>query len=89
MVSTYSESMFRHSRSKEPTPRRRDAPCAAALLHRTFSPRLRQTAPTAPAASAATGNDGTFKLGGLGAGNYKLRFRGAGFVELWYGGNTP
>ena len=35
-VSTYSESMSRRSPSKEPTPKWRDAPCAAASLHWTF-----------------------------------------------------
>lgn len=43
---------------------------------------------TAPVASTATGGDGTFTLGNLFEGTYKVRFRGAGFVELWYGGGV-
>ncbi|MDQ1685445.1 MAG: hypothetical protein QOC82_2182 [Frankiaceae bacterium] len=35
-------------------------------------------------ASAATGSDGTYHLSSLGSGEYKLRFRGAGFADLWY-----
>jgi hypothetical protein len=34
--------------------------------------------------TAATGRDGTYHLGTLGSGDYKLRFRGAGFSDLWY-----
>ena len=37
-----------------------------------------------PVASAATDDEGGFVLGGLGQGAYKLRFRGAGFAEIWY-----
>jgi len=39
---------------------------------------------SAPVASAATGDDGSYELGNLAAGAYKARFRGAGFVELWW-----
>lgn len=42
--------------------------------------------PTSPVKSAATGADGTYGFTGLDAGTYKVRFRGAGFVEIWYGG---
>jgi hypothetical protein len=42
--------------------------------------------PTSPIASAATAADGTYAFTGLGEGSFKVRFRGAGFVELWYGG---
>lgn len=42
--------------------------------------------PTAPVASAATGKMGGYAFTGLGAGTYKVRFRGAGFVEIWFGG---
>ncbi|HVF04092.1 MAG TPA: carboxypeptidase-like regulatory domain-containing protein [Frankiaceae bacterium] len=34
--------------------------------------------------SAATARDGTYALGLVPAGRYKVRFRGAGFAELWY-----
>jgi len=37
-----------------------------------------------PVTSAATDDKGDYRLGGLPAGSYKLRFRGAGFAELWY-----
>ncbi len=43
---------------------------------------------SAPVASTATGGDGAFTLGNLFEGTYKVRFRGAGFVELWYGGGV-
>ncbi len=39
---------------------------------------------TTPAASIATADDGGYALSGLSAGDYKLRFQGAGFVDLWY-----
>jgi hypothetical protein len=42
--------------------------------------------PAAPVASTATNEDGAFTVGNLFDGTYKIRFRGAGFVELWYGG---
>jgi hypothetical protein len=42
--------------------------------------------PATPIASAATAADGTYAFTGLGAGTFKVRFRGAGFVEIWYGG---
>src|SRR5690606_25104479 len=38
----------------------------------------------APLASTATLDDGEFRFGGLAEGSYKLRFRGAGFAEVWY-----
>ncbi|MDQ1713572.1 MAG: hypothetical protein QOE45_3022 [Frankiaceae bacterium] len=34
--------------------------------------------------SVATTANGAFNLTGVAAGSYKLRFRGAGFAELWY-----
>ena len=34
--------------------------------------------------TAATDAGGAYELEGLGAGSYKIRFRGAGFAELWY-----
>lgn len=37
-----------------------------------------------PVTSTATDKTGAYRLGGLGAGSYKLRFRGAGFAEIWY-----
>lgn len=37
-----------------------------------------------PVTSVAPGDDGGFRLSGLTQGSYKLRFRGAGFAELWY-----
>ncbi len=37
-----------------------------------------------PIATKATGADGTYRIGDLPAGDYKLTFRGAGFVPLWY-----
>ena len=39
---------------------------------------------TTPLTSTATGKDGAFTFSGLSAGGYKLRFRGAGFTQLWY-----
>ena len=38
----------------------------------------------APIATTATGKDGTWGVKQLPAGDYKLKFQGAGFVELWY-----
>jgi len=40
--------------------------------------------PTVSVASAATTGAGAYQLDGLEEGTYKLRFRGAGFVEIWY-----
>lgn len=37
-----------------------------------------------PLTTAATGKDGTWLVGKLPAGDYKVTFRGAGFVQLWY-----
>jgi 5-hydroxyisourate hydrolase-like protein (transthyretin family) len=37
-----------------------------------------------PVTSTATDHDGAYSLSGLPDGSYKLRFRGAGFAELWY-----
>jgi hypothetical protein len=34
--------------------------------------------------TAATGRTGAYHLGSLGSGDYKLRYRGAGFSDLWY-----
>jgi 5-hydroxyisourate hydrolase-like protein (transthyretin family) len=39
---------------------------------------------TAPVISTATDSDGAWKVATLSAGSYKIRFRGAGFAELWY-----
>ena len=39
---------------------------------------------TTPISSTATGADGLFEFGGLDPGAYKLRFRGAGYAEVWY-----
>lgn len=39
---------------------------------------------TAPVASTATDASGAFRVGSLPAGSYKLRFRAAGFAEVWY-----
>src|SRR5690606_12984630 len=38
----------------------------------------------APLATAATDASGAFRVPSLPAGSYKLRFRGAGFAEVWY-----
>lgn len=37
-----------------------------------------------PITTTATGDDGTWQADDLPAGDYKLRFQGAGFVEIWY-----
>jgi 5-hydroxyisourate hydrolase-like protein (transthyretin family) len=37
-----------------------------------------------PVISTATDADGAWKVATLSAGNYKVRYRGAGFAELWY-----
>ncbi|MCV2395222.1 carboxypeptidase regulatory-like domain-containing protein [Actinotalea sp. M2MS4P-6] len=39
---------------------------------------------TAPVATTATDDSGAFSVGSLPAGSYKLRFRAAGFAEVWY-----
>lgn len=39
---------------------------------------------TTPVISTATDADGTWSVTALAAGQYKIRFRGAGFAELWY-----
>src|SRR5690606_11560817 len=39
---------------------------------------------TTPVISTATDADGAWKVATLSAGSYKIRFRGAGFAELWY-----
>ena len=39
---------------------------------------------TAPVATTATDSSGTFHIGSLPAGSYALRFRAAGFAEVWY-----
>ncbi|MEO9325447.1 carboxypeptidase regulatory-like domain-containing protein [Nocardioides sp. C4-1] len=38
----------------------------------------------APLLTSATGDDGSWSFGQLNAGDYKVSFRGAGFVQLWY-----
>jgi hypothetical protein len=40
--------------------------------------------PAQPLASAATDQMGAYRIADLHKGKYKVRFRGAGFVELWY-----
>lgn len=37
-----------------------------------------------PLASTATASDGTWKLPGLAQGKYQIRFRSAGFEEIWF-----
>lgn len=39
---------------------------------------------SSPVATTATSNKGTWAVSDLPAGDYKLTFRGAGFVQLWY-----
>lgn len=39
-----------------------------------------------PIATTATDTKGAYQVGNLAAGKYKLSFRGAGFVQLWYPG---
>ncbi len=39
---------------------------------------------TTPVATTATNSVGAYRVGDLAAGDYKLSFRGAGFVQLWY-----
>jgi 5-hydroxyisourate hydrolase-like protein (transthyretin family) len=40
--------------------------------------------PSTSVGSAATGKDGSYHLGSLGSGAYKLRFRGPDITDLWY-----
>jgi len=40
--------------------------------------------PSTAVGSAATGKDGSYHVGSLGSGDYKLRFRGADISDLWY-----
>jgi 5-hydroxyisourate hydrolase-like protein (transthyretin family) len=40
--------------------------------------------PNQQRASTATDESGAYRFGGLAEGTYKLRFRGAGFTEVWY-----
>lgn len=42
------------------------------------------TSLTSPLTSTATDNKGKWTIPSLPAGSYKLRFRGAGFAEIWY-----
>lgn len=39
-----------------------------------------------PVATTATNTKGSYQVGNLAAGKYKISFRGAGFVQLWYPG---
>jgi hypothetical protein len=41
---------------------------------------------TVPIATTATDDQGAYTVGNLAAGNYKISFRGAGFVQLWFPG---
>lgn len=41
---------------------------------------------TTPVATTATNTKGGYQVGNLAAGKYKISFRGAGFVQLWYPG---
>lgn len=43
---------------------------------------------TAPIATTATNDKGAYTVGNLAAGKYKVSFRGAGFIQLWYPGAT-
>ncbi|MBB5789819.1 carboxypeptidase-like regulatory domain-containing protein [Jiangella mangrovi] len=40
--------------------------------------------PTTPVATTATADDGTYAVDGLSDGAYLLRFRGAGYSDLWF-----
>lgn len=40
--------------------------------------------PTTPVATTATADDGSYAVGGLSDGAYLLRFRGAGYSDLWF-----
>ena len=42
-----------------------------------------------PLASTATSDDGVWALPGLAAGKYQIRFRSAGFVEVWFRARSP
>lgn len=39
-----------------------------------------------PVATTATNGDGSYKITDIAAGKYKISFRGAGFVQIWYPG---
>ncbi|MEO9139102.1 MAG: carboxypeptidase regulatory-like domain-containing protein [Jatrophihabitans sp.] len=39
-----------------------------------------------PVATTATDDKGTYTVGNLAGGKYKLSFRGAGFIQIWYPG---
>lgn len=41
-----------------------------------------------PVATTATDSKGSYRVTNLAAGKYKLSFRGAGFIQLWYPGAT-
>ncbi len=41
-----------------------------------------------PVATTATDSTGSYRVTNLAAGKYKLSFRGAGFIQLWYPGAT-
>ncbi len=43
---------------------------------------------TTPVATTATDGKGAYAVSNLAAGKYKLSFRGAGFVQLWYPGTA-
>ena len=43
---------------------------------------------SAPVATTATDSKGSYRVANLAAGKYKLSFRGAGFIQLWYPGAT-
>lgn len=50
---------------------------------------FRADATQVPIATAATNDQGAYSFGGLAAGEYVVRFSGAGFGEIWYlDGNT-
>ncbi len=40
--------------------------------------------PNTPLVTTATGDDGSYAIAGLADGTYLLRFRGAGYSDLWY-----
>lgn len=42
----------------------------------------------APVATTATDSKGSYRITNLAAGKYKISFRGAGFIQLWYPGAT-
>jgi 5-hydroxyisourate hydrolase-like protein (transthyretin family) len=43
---------------------------------------------TTPVDTTATDSKGAYSVGNLAAGDYKVSFRGAGFVQLWYPGGA-